>query len=511
MSADKKTKIIAISLLLLTILVCIPTLHYRTFGDEFDTLAAAKKMTQGQVLYRDVFSHHFPLSYCLTALAFKIFGASVTVARMSLVVLQVLVFLTIMLLTKRWIELGLVSLIWSVLRVFYFGNMVIYPSYSAVFILGFGALGLFALGQEKDYPWYYWLVMSLFAILAFLTDPLSVYPAVVIGIALLIKNYRYGLRFGLFFAGFLVLCFLGLFLSGIFSDFYESAIHFNTAYYGKHSWTEPIRIRALLYNIRTLFDLFQPQWFAFNPMRPIPADVTVVDHWAFTGLLYRLSIYFWVTILAIRKKWLAAITVFMFAAAILVMKSRGFYAQVFNLFALYCFVSLISNLIENREERKAIRIPLVIGGVMLALSFIWLFSRGVWTSYIKPENDFKKHWEVFTPQVEMFNKLSCGLENVQLAAYPGETAYYWLTDLEPVRGYLFMWPWVAEYALDDVIEALSSPDLKAIVVSPNAGEIWGNKVEEFLAPLHRFVTQNYVSYNEKIYVSPALKEACPGN
>ena len=161
MSMDKKKIIIAFLLLLMTVLINIPTLLNGTFVDEFDTLAAAKLMTtKGQILYRDIFSHHFPLSYYWTALIFKLFGTSVFVARMSLVGLYVFVFFTLMLLTKKWIELSLVSFIWGALRILYFGNMIIYPSFSAIFILGYGVLGLHALSLEEEPPWHYWPIMS---------------------------------------------------------------------------------------------------------------------------------------------------------------------------------------------------------------------------------------------------------------------------------------------------------------------------------------------------------------
>ena len=60
MITDKKKIIIACLLLLSTVLISLPTLHNGSFGDEFDTLAAAKLMTKGNILYRDIFSHHFP-------------------------------------------------------------------------------------------------------------------------------------------------------------------------------------------------------------------------------------------------------------------------------------------------------------------------------------------------------------------------------------------------------------------------------------------------------------------
>ena len=510
MSTDKKKIIIASSLLLLTVLISLPIIHYGTFGDEFDTLAAAKLMTKGNVLYRDIFSHHFPFSYYWTAFIFKIFGISVAAARVSLIMLQVLVFFALMLLTKQWIELGVVSLIWGVLRVFYFGNMLIYPSFSAIFILAFCVMGLFALNLEEDSPWYYWLVMSFFTILAFSTDPLSVYPAVVIGIFLLIKNFRYGLRFGLFFAGFLSLFFLSYLIAGILPDFFEGAFRFNSIYYGKYSWTDPIRIKALLRQMSTFLDLFQEKWFVFDLMRPFPVDVTIVDSWAFTGLFYRFSIFLCVVVLAYKRKWLSSVAIFVLAASILVMKTTGFYAQAFNLFALFCFVYLISELFQDREEKRAFRIPIIVGGIVLTLMASWLILRASWTNYIEPEADYQNTWPAYTQATELLNTLSCGFEDVKLAAYPGETAYYWFTDLEPVDGYLFMWPWVADYALDDVIETLSNPEIKAIVLSPNEGHIWGYEIKDYLDPLHAFVMQNYISYDGSVFLSPALKEACLG-
>ena len=349
-----------------------------------------------------------------------------------------------------------------------------------------------------------------FAILAFMSDPLSVYPAIIIGICLLTRKIGYGLRFGLFFGGFLSLLILGLSIGGVLSDLFEGAFHFNRSFYSKYTWTNPIRIKEFLLQIVTLLDLFQQKWFNLNPLRSFPLDITKIDEWAFTGLFYRLSIYFYATILFIQKKWLTAVSVFVFAAAILAMKTTGFYAQVFNLFALYCFVSFVSNLFK-KEEKKPLKKIMIIGGVILTLAFLWLFTRVVWTNYVKPEKDYKAIWVKISAEVDIINKTSCGLVDVKLAAYPGKTSYYWFTDLEPVEGYLFMWPWVADYALDEVVEALSNPELKAIVISPNKGQVWGLDVADSLRKLHDFVTENYIPYNESIFLSPALWLACPEN
>ena len=60
--------------------------------------------------------------------------------------------------------------------------------------------------------------------------------------------------------------------------------------------------------------------------------------------------------------------------------------------------------------------------------------------------------------------LFCDQSAVDLASYPNGTYHYWFTGMRPVSRYVFMYPWVAEVGLAEVIDALDQEQAMAFVV-----------------------------------------------
>ncbi len=86
--------------------------------------------------------------------------------------------------------------------------------------------------------------------------------------------------------------------------------------------------------------------------------------------------------------------------------------------------------------------------------------------------------------------------------------YFWFTDLKPVSKYLFMYPWVAEIGLSDVLDALQEEDILSIVIIRDRA-VWGQSTEDYLKPLSDYLQQAYVPFAEDGFLSPSLASLCP--
>jgi hypothetical protein len=87
-------------------------IYWGTFVDESDDIATAALMVQGQVLYRDVFTQHFPFPYLWLATVVRI-GDSIGALRGSLLVFEALAVALAMAGSGLWLPLGLTAVLWD--------------------------------------------------------------------------------------------------------------------------------------------------------------------------------------------------------------------------------------------------------------------------------------------------------------------------------------------------------------------------------------------------------------
>ncbi|MCL4562537.1 MAG: hypothetical protein M1281_18235 [Chloroflexi bacterium] len=86
---------------------------YYNMADEGDTITVGWLISQGQVLYRDIFSHHFPFAYLWVGAVFRLFGPSILAARLSVVVFRTALFAASMKLSRMFFPTGLIAVVWS--------------------------------------------------------------------------------------------------------------------------------------------------------------------------------------------------------------------------------------------------------------------------------------------------------------------------------------------------------------------------------------------------------------
>jgi alanine dehydrogenase len=104
-------------------------------------------------------------------------------------------------------------------------------------------------------------------------------------------------------------------------------------------------------------------------------------------------------------------------------------------------------------------------------------------------------------------RLAAGRQ-VALGYYPGQPMIYFLADMPPIAGYLYLWPWVAEVGIDDVIAATR---VEPAIVFLDCGAVRaGNPVQRYLAPLEVHLQAGFANPAPCVYVSPSLASAPRG-
>ena len=492
----------------------LAVIYWGSLTDEADTLVTGSLITQGYVLYRDVFSHHFPFPYYWVALVVSLLGKSILAVRLSLLVFQVTSFAIAMKFSQYHLVLGLASLLWNLIGYMYLGNLVLYSMFCSAALVVVFSVTLAIVSDNVCVNWKHIVVIGVYATIAMLSDPLSIYA---IGIALFFLavssgGVKHALCASLVIA--LALAAYGgyLLLSRTFMDFVDSAILFNAQVYGKYLNTNPIRLRAFLYFTLRGLDITNPAWWIFDPMRSISRyhNYTEFDQWMFTGLLFRLSIIFTSLIFLVRRKFKPAGFVYFFAVALLLINIWGFRGASFVMVALIATSGIVVNQWRAQQPREAyIKIPLVVLRILVCCLLAWqVFRITTYTIRSRHELSYTANFGFYhTYAQEILGILgTCSPSDILLAPYPGDTYAFWFTDMKPVSRYLFMWPWVAEIGQVDVINILDEAPSIVIIEKMKVWNKYNTNV--YLHRLHNYLDENYLNIKEGWYISPSLMQQC---
>ena len=484
------------------------TLYKGEFGDEADNLVVGTLIWRGYALYRDVFSHHFPFPYYWMALVVGLFGKSIYIARLSLLVFQTVAFALGMRLSEDYLTVGVAAIMWSIMRSFYRGNMVLYNAFAGTSLLVVAVIVLAVLQQRVLLDWNHCVALGIFSLIAVLSDPLSVYAISIALFLLFTKKPLWGVNAGLVFVGGLALYAVYLFATGNAQVFWDSAILFNSQIYTKYNDTKPLRIGELVSMMLRGLELTDAAWFNFNPFKPITGIYTDLDQWFFTGFLYRFAIIANTVLFIHKKQYRAAVFMYLFAASNLITNKWGFRAQPFIIIALLAISTLITNAWWHETGHRFLRTTQIIVSAMVLVVTGWLCLRLTVDIYTQSNTYGAAQFASVEQESAYIQKLACNQPDVLLAHYPFGSYYYWFTDMRPVSKYVFMWPWVAEVGLNDVIHELSQKQLLAIVVRKE-GSIWGlYDTNVYLRPLDVFLKETYRQVANGIYLSPALDARC---
>jgi len=502
-----KTEVLAWGALLLAFCIGCATIYWNSYVDEGDNLITGLLLSRGAVLYRDVFSHHFPFTYYWAAVVISIFGKSILAVRLSVWIFQIASFALAMKLSRFYLTLGVAGLCWSIVGPLYRSNVLLYNPFAAASLLVVFVLVLaIATGQIKP-SWMHALVIGLFSAIAGLSDPLAVYAVGVALIFLVVTDWRRGLAAGATLGAGIAVYAAYLAASGTLADFWNRAVLFNSQIYNQYLPASPIRFREYLGQIVRGLEVLAPDWRETNPLREITTYYDRLDRWFFTGFFYRLTIVLAAVHFALQRRFRAALFVYFFAAALLVINTRTFRSAPFVMIALVAVAGIVTGEWWTPGPSKALAVFQSATRVLVACMALWLGARVITYTYQNRQViNYGAAFAAHEAEAKMIrDKLACGRPDVGLAYYPGNPYIHWFSDLTPLAGYPYMWPWVAEVALPDVIRALGHGSAIAYVQETT---VWSRyRTADYLRPLYEYLNRNYVKAAfDNWYVSPDLVE-----
>jgi hypothetical protein len=501
--------IVSWALLFVSFFIGLITLYKGQFGDEAYNLVIGSLLLNDYVLYRDVFTHHFPFAHYWSAMVIALFGKSILILRLSVLLFQTAVFGLGMKLSGDYLLVSITAVIWSFIRSFYRGNMVLYTSFSTSSLVLIMIVMMAILRHKVSPGWKHWLIIGGFSAIAVLSDPLSIYAVGMVHVFLFTKKPVWIIKTGLVFA--LVLTSYAGYLAASESlqAFWNNAIVFNSQIYTRYRPVNPMPFKELLTITTDGLGITDKAFLKLNPFKSIQQHPRVFDNWLFTGFLYRFSVICCVLSLLLRKRFRTAVFLYLFVASTLIIGKGQFRAQPFVMTSLVTISAFMTYDWWQKSQNAALKFTECCLRLLIIVGSGWLCFR--LAIHIVDYRDTYGDAQFAGVKTEMsrIEALSCdSSEDVFLAHYPLGGYYYWFTEMKPVSGYIYMWPWVAEIALGNVIFALEQKEIKAIAVI-NEGQVWGRyHTQEYLHSLIDFLERNYHKVSENIYISPSLYNQC---
>jgi hypothetical protein len=521
-------KRIGVALLLGSVAINLAQLYWGGLPDEGDNIATGLLIAKGYVLYKDVFSHHFPLPYHWVAIIIPLLGTSILAIRGSLLLFQTFTFWLTQRYTGFYLPIGIATFTWSLIGSVYFHTLFLYQNIKSISLFFVVLLTFAVTGRYITLRTHHAFVIGVFSALAILSDPLSIYVIGAAMLALLINTRSLKkmvlILLPLVFAFFTYLFYFQA--TNSLMAFWEDVINFNSYTYSKYIRVDQLPIETFLRAASKGLHIVDARWLEFNPMRPFDKYSILPDRWFFTGFLYRASVLSLVICLLYRRKYGVALFLYLVCAMFMAARSEELmHANPFILVALFSGSFFIttplteakwqfavprrgSQHVRSKLSTKSVMSAILASGalVMVAL-YGWLMLRG--TLYILDNRDRLAcsdnftHYHIMSDEI---HALACNDPDVRLGYYPAEPLIYFFSDMRPVSRYLFLWPWVAEKGIGEIITDLKSGD--AIVHVNQDAEIWGYKARDYLAPLVQYLEQHYQKTKTDFYVSPALYMRC---
>ncbi len=511
------------SLLLIALGIGLATLFWGTFVDEGDNLAVGMMLSRGSVLYRDVFSHHFPFAYYWMAVVTALFGPSIAAARVSILLFEIGSFAWVMYVTRYFTPIGVLCILWNIAGLFFFSNLVLYTGFTGValtaaFIVAVAILSKRIVAGQKEL-----LTVGIFATVAVLSDPLAIYPilCLLIFLALSPARIKGSLLVGAPIVIGLSLYSIYLLISGSLEAFYLDVIRFNAEVYSKYTFLSPFRLTNLLNLAGSALNLNGPAW-QVDPLMLLGRDQ--LNRWLFTGFLFRLTPLVAALILVLRRRFVLAGFVYLYAVTLLAMNQDTFRIAPSALTAGFVGMWLVfENLDDATTSRPSLQEGRIMGKMkwlvlrflpwsarcLIAFGFAWLLLRSARAVFqnqqlFSYESNFAYYEDVVN---HIHNDLACGQTDVSLIYYPGEPTFNYMAGMPLASKYPYLWPWVAEVGLQETIQGLDSG--KTIVNVDWLSLLWGRyRAADYLAPLKTYLENNYYLAGQGFYVSPELASQC---
>ncbi|GEM_PF-5084630 len=483
-------------------------LYWGQFCDEGDNLVLGKWINHGLIPYRDLFSHHFPFSYWFLAVAFRCFGETMCVARMSVLLFETLAVLIVAVLTHRFLAAGLFYFTWSLMSPYYFGNMAIYQRFAAigVFVMFTVLLRVFDTGVRMSRTAA--VIVGIFGGLALLSYSETAWC--VVFSFLMMLSQRSARRAAWISIATAAVCLIGALLVLIATDslsaFYDQAILFNLDVYSKYTSCQISLLKNIIPAILKLLHLFDPQWFngsleiSFSKNRGLDAGLL-------TGWAYRFFLLLLCFALLLRKRYRASVYAYGSAAILTSLHGMHFRALPFLFIAVYAVSVLATDFPKTGSHQAGGKVSVGLSriasvlAILMALTWQFRFSSATYSDANRLT--YEATFGHMARQAEKIHDLTQGDDSIKVAFYPGNIDLYFWVQNRPLCRYIYLWPWVAEIGMDEVIDALKHE--KALLILTTRGDVWNRPHREFLSQLIHYTQTSCHALGNETYLSHSVQ------
>lgn len=522
-----KEKYIGFGLLLLTGIFGYQVRYINTFADEGDHIANGWLISNGYVLYQDIFSHHPPLINYWVGWIIELFGQNISSIRFSVVFFLILIFVITSLITKYYIPLGLTALIWVIISPFYFGNLAIYQVFSGILIVSSISTFLSIVESGTSTKKFVWLGISNGILIS--NDPQMVWPILFIYIGVFIAIFSstnkstfvkeiYRVFISLFIIFVIGIAWLIYFwLNGAINDVINNLVIFNTETYSKYAYSKIFRLPEIVKNGLGLLSITDHRWFREIDLSPLNF-YTNPDETLYSGFFYRFTTLVFVLYYLINKRSVLGLVLYCIICSLFPRSDTWFHAIPFVFTSLFLFSLLMNKGLtatKNKNKIPDLSCPVdiiknffrsfKIVTLLLCLILITKAVSGLIANREMMSYEYNFGW--LEDESEFISNHSCGIDNWHYANYPLNPLMYFFLEKQPINKYTFMTPWVAEVGQKEVIQSLEESKSNIISVWKK-GSIWGYPVEEYLSDLLDFLGENYIEVSPNLWVSPDIYQHC---
>lgn len=457
-------------LLVLAVLAAMGVSHVPVFVDEADNVLGACLLAHGSVVYRDFFSHHFPMPYYLLASLGDPAACSVLAARHLGTIAVTLAALTFALVTRNRLAPAAL-LVMTLAGPSYYAQM-----YLAETVLSVGLIMSLALLTERaqSLPGPIAFALRLIALLMLASSSqIGLMAAGIIGLIMLLQAR--GQRRAVLVAGGAALAVWPIFfaLHGAFRAFVDQAFLFNTEIYGKYldvSLLDPVALLWQMLSFGRHRFSFVVDWLAGQD-----ADANVATF----AVGFELALLMLLLGLAAVRRGEVFFRLALVALLPICVARDGFHLAPFVTLASFGAAQLLPGLLSRSrlaQAGAAVTVVLALRLYFFALPTD-LAATDELAKSLKPDAAVLKHARPGSPILYL----------------PLSPHGYLAANRPPGSFYSFFLPWEAELAgaEDRVIEDIEARQVPVIVLDQET-PVWDKyKFKDYAPKLYAYIMRTY--------------------
>lgn len=408
--------------------------------DEGDNFSVGWLLSEGKILYKDIFSHHFPFPYFYVSTFFSLFTPSVFVARLSLLLFELLSFLLLFFLTKKYVQVSVTYLIWCIIARFFLGNLVLYYSFSGISVFVIFVLTIYLVNGDHHtrrdrFTFVYVVVYSFYSVISILSDPTSILPLSIslLGLLYFTKNNRKMAYLIITILLFIIPFIIYLFSYNAISNFVNSALIFNYGYYLNYN-SGSVKILSTILTFLKNFNPFS-RLFWLDP-GGLPRNIRDAEYlvqWFFGGFYYRIILIVFSIVIGNKRNWKFTILILLFFVSLFFRSEVFFHPIGMILISIYCSIHLIPLLFRHIFRTKlsltfGIIVKFGISNLCLIM-IVFYFSSMTFFSirdyfYSPDQIQYSTYFGHYMDKAVRISELTCDKVDVKIAFYPSDPYIY---------------------------------------------------------------------------------------